>query len=333
MRDITSTVPSKIQHMRWKMVSQAVPAERADPRVEQYRDAERALWDHYGLEPVERFIRIHDPAARLRLIEVGSGSPTVFIPGTPGTGPYWGALLRELRGVQGLLLDRPGWGLSSPIDYSTERYADVIARVLVGVLDASGLERVNVVGHSIGNAWALRLAAAHPDRVNRVALIGGGPVVPEIVAPKFIKLLASPLGAVMVRLPQKADQVRAILRQSGHAATLHAGRIPDAFIQWRVALHGLTNSMRHERDMVRSLLGRGAWRPGLTFDDAELAGVRAPLPWVYGTADPVGSAEVWQRAADKLPKGELLLIDGAGHLPWLDDAKGIAARLNQFLGD
>jgi 2-hydroxy-6-oxonona-2,4-dienedioate hydrolase len=313
------------------MVSQAVPAKRTDPNLEQYREAERALWEHYGLEPVERFVEIEEPQARLRMIEVGWGEPTVFIPGTPGTGPYWGALLRELRGVRALLIDRPGWGMSSPIDYSTHRYPHVVAQVLAGVLDASGLDRVNVVGHSIGNVWALRLAAAHPERVKRVALIGGGPVVSEIVAPKFIKLLASPLGAVMVRLPQKAGQIRANLRQAGHAATLDAGRVPDAFVEWRVAFHRLTNSMRHEREMVRSLVGRGGWRPGLTFDGAELAEIRPPVLWIYGTADPVGSAEVWQRAVDLLPNGELRLIEGAGHLPWLDDPQGVAAPLDQFL--
>lgn len=313
------------------MVSQAVPAERTDPRVERYQEAERALWDHYGLEPAERFVEIDQPPARLRIIEVGSGEPTVFIPGTPGTGPYWGALLRTLRGVRALLLDRPGWGLSTPIDYSTDRYADVVARVISDALDATGLERVNVVGHSIGNVWALRLAAAHPDRVGRVALVGGGPVVPEIEAPKFIKLLASPLGAVIVRLPQKAGQIRAMLRQSGHAASLDAGRVPNAFIEWRVAFHRLTTSMRHEREMVRSLLGRGGWRSGLTFDDAELAAIRAPVLWTYGTADPVGSVEVWRRAVDRIPGGELHLMEGAGHLPWLDDPETIGTRLSQFL--
>lgn len=313
------------------MVSQAVAAGRTDRSVGQYRGAERALWDHYGLEPVERFVEIGGPQARLRMIEVGSGEPTLFIPGTPGTGPYWGALVRELPGVRALLLDRPGWGLSSPIDYSRHRYPDVVAEVLTGVLDASGLDRVNLVGHSIGNVWALRMAAARPERVNRVALIGGGPVVPEIAAPTFIKLLASPLGAVMVRLPQRAAQIRANLRDAGHAATLDAGGIPDEFVEWRAAFHRLTNSMRHERDMVRTLVGRDGWRPGLTLDDAELAAIRTPVLWIYGTTDPVGSAEVWRRAVDRLPSGELQLIEGAGHLPWLDNPHDVAALLDQFL--
>lgn len=313
------------------MVSQAVPAQRTDSKTERYRAAERALWNHYGLTAIERFVDIDRPRARLRIVEVGSGEPTLFIPGTPGTGPYWGGLLREMRGVRALLLDRPGWGLSSAVNYSTGRYDALVGDILAGVLGATNLERVNVVGHSIGNVWALRLAAAHPERVDRVALIGGGPVVPEVAPPPFIKLLASPLGALLVRLPQKAGQIRAILRQSGHAATLDAGRIPDAFFEWRVAFHRLTESMRHEREMVRSLLGRGGWRPGLTFDAAELAQIQAPVLWTYGTLDPVGSVEVWQRAVGQLPNGELRLVEGAGHLPWLDEPQSTASHLSRFL--
>ncbi len=71
------------------MVSQAVPAERTDSEAERYRAAERALWNHYGITATERFVDIDEPPARLRIVEVGSGAPTLFIPGTPGTGPYW----------------------------------------------------------------------------------------------------------------------------------------------------------------------------------------------------------------------------------------------------
>lgn len=50
--------------------------------------------------------------------------------------------------------------------------------------------------------------------------------------------------------------------------------------------------------------------------------------WTYGTADPVGSVEVWQRAVGQLPNGELWLIEGAGHLPWLDEPQSTASHLS-----
>jgi hypothetical protein len=76
----------------------AIAMTSAESRTERYREAERALWDYYGLEATERFIDPHSPAVRLRVLEVGSGEPLLFVPGTAGTGPYWGSLVRELPG-------------------------------------------------------------------------------------------------------------------------------------------------------------------------------------------------------------------------------------------
>jgi pimeloyl-ACP methyl ester carboxylesterase len=89
-----------------------------DPRSSRYRDAERMLWSYYGIEPVERYVELRSFPARLRILEVGSGEPVLFVPGTAGTGPVWGSLLSQLDGYRCLLLDRPGWGFSTPIDYA-----------------------------------------------------------------------------------------------------------------------------------------------------------------------------------------------------------------------
>jgi 2-hydroxy-6-oxonona-2,4-dienedioate hydrolase len=313
------------------MASQAVAVTANDERTSKYRDAEAALWDHYGLAPTERHVELRSPRAMLRVLEVGNGRPVLFVPGTPGTGPYWGGLVRQLPGIRSLLLDRPGWGLSDPIDYRGRDYGHLVADVLEGVLDALGLDEVDVVGNSIGDAWALRLAQLKPSRVGRVVLIGSGPLLPEVAAPPFIKLLASPIGALIVRLPMSANRVRALARDSGHGASLDAGRIPDVYVDWRVTFHRNTDSMRHERAMVRTLVGPRGWRPGLTFSDSELAAVRAPVLWLCGTEDPIGSLDLWRQAVGRMPDAELRVIDGAGHVPWLDDAEAVGGAIAAFL--
>ena len=175
--------------------------------------------------------------------------------------------------------------------------------------------------------WALRLAAQHPSRVRRVVLLGAGPIASDARVPGIIRLLASPAGALMVRMPGNRSRLRSILRQSGHGPSLDDGRIPDEFLDWRVSLERETESMRHERDMVCAIVKGKSYRPGLTFDDAELAAIRQPTLHVHGTSDEtVGPAESWQRVADTLPHGELRLIDGAGHMPWFDDPDRVAEQ-------
>jgi pimeloyl-ACP methyl ester carboxylesterase len=315
------------------MASAATATAPASTRTGRYLEAERRLWQHYGLEPRERFLELDAPAARLRVLEVGSGEPVLFVHGTVGPSA-WASLIGESPGFRSIVLERPGWGLSSAIDFSTQNYGDLVAHILTGALDALELERANVVGGSIGNVWVLRFASQHPSRVGRIVLMGGGPIVAEAAVPAIIRLLASPAGALMVRLPDNQARLRSILRQAGHEASLDAGRIPDEFIAWRVAVGRKTDSMKNEREMIREIVEGKSYRPGLTFDDAELAAVRHPTLHLYGTADhTVGSDEIWGRVADALPRGELRLIDGAGHMPWFDDAGAVAAEVSRFLSE
>jgi pimeloyl-ACP methyl ester carboxylesterase len=97
--------------------------------------------------------------------------------------------------------------------------------------------------------------------------------------------------------------IEAQLRQIGHGPSLDACRIPDEFIRWRLALTRDTDSMRHERAMVRAIATPRGFRPGLTLQDAELARIEQPTLHVFGTADPVGSVATWRRPAGLLPRG------------------------------
>lgn len=314
------------------MVGKVEATAMADSRAQRYRQAERALWGSYELEPAERFIDLDPPRVRLRVLEIGSGEPVLFVGGSGGTGPYWGPLVGELPGFRCIMVDRPGWGLSSPLDYSKHEYRTVAADLLSGVLDALALERAHVIGASIGNVWALGLAAARPSRVSRIVLLGGGPLVSEVRRPTFIRLLASPLGAIIIRIPQKPGRQRSILRGLGHGASLDARRMDD-YISWRVAFERNTDAMGGERDMVRSLVKGKGWRPGLTFEDRELAALQQSILMVYGTADPVGSVDTWERVLG-LPAGaELHLVDGAGHMPWFDEPSQVGEQVRCFLSE
>jgi pimeloyl-ACP methyl ester carboxylesterase len=296
-----------------------------------YRQAEQKLWDHYGLTPAERFVDVAEPAARLRVVEVGSGNPIVFLPGTMVTGPAWGPLVAKLAGQRCLLVDRPGEGLSSPVAYPPGRYDETVSAVVRGIFDELGLEHATVVGHSIGTVWALRAALAMPSRVAAVVLLGSGPVVDELEVPSFIARIASPLGALIVRLPFSPDRARSMMRDSGHSASLDAGGIPDELPAWMAAFARDTPSMRHERAMVRTLVGRGGWKRGLTLDDGELGAIEPTVTWVVGSADPIGSVHLWKRVARRMPRAEVTIIDNAGHLPWLDDPATVADAIRRAM--
>lgn len=283
------------------------------------RESEAKVWDHWGVVPEERILEIGSGSSRLRIQEVGSGQPVLFVHGTGGYGPYWAPLLAELNGYRCIVLDRPGWGGSDPVDFPQSGFRDFSADLLRKVLDALEVDKVRLVGASIGDTWALALATKYPDRVHSVALLGGGPLTDAVKIPGVIRLLRSPLGALMSkgRFSEKMEISQA--RRSGHGPALDNGRMPQVYVDWKVEMTNNTDWRVNEREMVRAVAGRREWKPGLTFDPDDLSSVSVPLLMIYGTGDPIATVETWQDVVAQVPNGRLDIMDGAGHLPWFDD--------------
>ena len=300
--------------------------------TDRYHEAERALWTRYGLAPAERFIELREPRARLRVLDIGFGEPVLLVHGLLGPDAF-APLVRELRDFRCLVLDRPGWGLSTRIDYASSRHGSLVAIVLKDVLAGLGLDRAHVVGASFGTLWALRFAKAQPERVDRVVLIGAGPVLVEQRVPLWLRIMASPLGALMLRKTSLGD-LRSILRQTGHAESLDDGRIPDELLAWRLAASRDTEAMRSERDMLRDSLvswPTGRWRAGALFAPPELRAIPQRTLYLHSAADPVGQIGIARRITDLLPHGKLDVVDGQSHEPWLEDPRGVANRVTSFL--
>jgi hypothetical protein len=68
------------------VATSAIAPTAASARTERYLEAERRLWQHHGLEPNERFLEHGAPAARPRVLRVGSGEPVLFVHGTVASG-------------------------------------------------------------------------------------------------------------------------------------------------------------------------------------------------------------------------------------------------------
>ena len=256
-------------------------------RLARYRQAEQDLWHAYGLEPIERFVEVSLPRAvvRLRVLEIGAGEPAVFIPGTGGTGPYWAPLIRELPGIRCVMIDRPGWGLSSPLDYRDRDYGETAAAILGGALDAWAWIGSTSSGHRIGDLWGLRLAQREPGRVRRIVALGGGPIA-DLPAPRFIRLLASPLGALLVGSHRTSGCSAASWGRLATARSLTAGRMDDFF---RGALPSTAKRHRCKTNgRWRSILLRDGWRAGFVPTDADLGAVTAPFRMVYRLGRPDG---------------------------------------------
>ncbi|TXT29932.1 MAG: 2-hydroxy-6-ketonona-2 4-dienedioic acid hydrolase [Rhodocyclaceae bacterium] len=115
--------------------------------------------------------------------DVGSGAPVLLIHGSgPGVTAWanWRLVLPELAETcRAIAPDMVGFGYTerpADIQYSTDGWVDHA----IGLLDALGIEKTDLIGNSFGGAIALALAIRHPQRVRRLVLMGSVGVPFEI---------------------------------------------------------------------------------------------------------------------------------------------------------
>jgi pimeloyl-ACP methyl ester carboxylesterase len=305
-------------------------------KLERYRAAERRLWDKLGTEPVERFVTLPS-GGRVRVQELGDGPPVLFVHGVSVAGTSWCTLAAAMDGCRRILLDRPGCGLSDPIVGGPLRTVDQVAafadRLVPDVLDALELDTAAVLSTSYGGWFALRGAAAAPDRIERIVeyscLIGA----PAGRAPMTVRMAAIPgMSSMMSHLPVTRSMVKSMLRQIGMRRAVDSGTFDADMVDWFVSLlrdtDTFANDQRSAPDVVTPIRGhnRRVW-----FTDDLLAKVTMPVLFLWGDEDTNGGADVARQLAPRLPDARLEIIPEAGHAPWLDELELCTRRTMEFL--
>jgi 2-hydroxy-6-oxonona-2,4-dienedioate hydrolase len=304
--------------------------------LDRYRQVEARLWEKFGVTPVERWVTLASGGA-VRVQEIGSGDPLLFIHGASVAGTSWCSLAAALDGFRCILLDRPGCGLSDPIAggplatlHDVESYAD---RLVPEVLDALELDRATLMSTSYGGLFAFRGAAAAPARIDRIVeyswLIGA----PTDRAPLSMRLGAIPgMKSVMTRMPVTRGVVKSLLRQVGMKRAVASGTFDDDMIEWLLALLRHTDTLRNEMQSLPAVITpiRGTNRELLLTDEL-LARLAMPVLFLWGDEDTNGGAAVARGFAPRLPNAQLEIIPEAGHAPWIDELEICAQRTREFL--
>src|SRR4051812_42336539 len=179
-----------------------------------FEDAERRLFDHYGVAFERRSVALRDPPATVAVRESGTGDPVLFVHGSGMSGATWAPLLPHLPDRRAILVDLPGFGLSEPYSYAGRPLRAHAVAQLTSLLDALGLDRVPIVGTSLGGMWALCLALDRPTRVSAVVSLGMPAVaLPGVRGDPFFTLMTIPgLGRVASRVLPAPPSAKATRR-------------------------------------------------------------------------------------------------------------------------
>ena len=253
----------------------------------------------------------------------GDGEVILFLHGGGLTAHTWDIVCLALRSdYHCIALDQRGHGdtdWSTDLDYGIEAHAADIA----AFADELGLERFVLVGQSLGGMAGMLYASRRSECLRALVLVDVGPVV---------RLDGANRVADFVMAPAELDSVDAFVEK---ARSFNTRRDP------RLLRISLLHNLRQ--------LPNGKWtwkydrrhlsREGFEELTRELGQLRTELPRITCPALVVrgGSSDVFsdadaEHAADLLPNGSWVRIDGAGHTVQGDNPKALADELRAFLG-
>jgi pimeloyl-ACP methyl ester carboxylesterase len=257
-------------------------------------------------------------AARLYLLEVGPHStthpPLVLFhgAGSGGNRVFYPVLAALSSKRHVIAVDLPGFGRS---ERRGDDFApDQMVRQVASVVDALGVRRIDVLGHSSGGPLALLFAAQSPKLVRRLVLLDPvGVLRPET-------LLRSQLHGELNDMRGGSPLAAGIVEKSGDALVNFvalfvgsAGGVADA---------GLAGSSPTAL-LAMALLDYNF--------GAALFGIRAPTLLVWGDRDDVAPVRIAQVLEDRIPDSKLSFLKDSGHVPMRDQPAALVELVTSYL--
>jgi len=255
--------------------------------------------------PTESVLELRDGRFKIRLLDAGEGDPVLFLHGAGGL--FWDPMLDAVAaGHRVVAPEHPGAGDSQGLEHVEDLWDLVL--YYNELLDRLELPRVSILGHSFGGMVAAEIAANNPERVAKLALIA--PIglwlddhpVPDFsgVPPERIPelVLADPQGPVAALMPAPDP--------SNPESLFKAAMTMASILQfiWPLPDKGLSKRLYR---------------------------VKAPTLLVWGAQDKLVDPAYGEAFAAAIAGARLEVIDGAGHLPNLEQPEQTIGLLTEFL--
>ncbi len=246
----------------------------------------------------------------------GDGAPLLMIAGLSSDSQSWMPVVPHLSPHYQLIMpDNRAVGRTEPADAETS--IEQMAEDCAALLDALGLDRVRVLGHSMGGIVGMHMAAQWPDRVDRLVIAASGPAH----SARRVSLIDT-----LVALGEAGTSDDLWFRSLFHwlfappffddPAVLDNAVKLSATYPYRQSIA----AMRRQADAIAR------------YDARDIAGrIKAPTLAVLGGKDLLFPPEEGSQALQSIGNIQIEILPDAAHSLHWDDPKGFSERLLAFL--
>jgi pimeloyl-ACP methyl ester carboxylesterase len=249
----------------------------------------------------------------------GAGQPLVLISGLGYPLWQWHKMVPFLEEhFQVVTFDNRGVGLS---DKPAGPYtAQMLAADTAGLLDALGIEKAIIVGHSMGGFVAQAMALDFPEKVEKLILCStnfGGPHHVPVTA-EAMKVLTDVTSDALTR------HKNGLVVSTGSGWAEKNPAMIEAWIEWRVA-----NPIEPAPYQAQLAIGLGLMTEAAAFE-VKLPRVNVPTLILFGAHDKVVPPDNAALLAEKIADSKVLIFPDAGHFFPIEIAEAASRAITDF---
>lgn len=281
----------------------------------------------YTEASTSRFAQISEGGLDLKVHynDTEKGKETVVL--LHGSGPGasgWANFNRNVdplaaAGYRVVLLDAPGWSKSDPI-VSTGSRSQLNADALKGLLKVLDIDKVHVVGNSMGAHSAVAFALANPEHVGKLVLMGGG------------------TGGVSSFVPMPTEGIKLIGALYREPTIENLKRMMSVFVYdtsaltedlFKARLNNMLSRRDHLENFVKSVQANPKQFPDVGHRLGEVA---AETLIIWGRDDRFVPLDTGLRLVAGLQKADLHVFSRCGHWAQWEHADKFNRMVIEFLG-
>lgn len=250
---------------------------------------------------------------KIHYSDSGTGSVIVLLHGYLETSEIWQGFANELsKGFRVIAMDLPGHGLSD--NFSKVHSMEFMASALKKLLDSTGIDRIFLVGHSMGGYVTLAFLDLFPEYLSGYCLFHSHPI---------------------------ADSPETVEKRINDISFVMAGKkdflIPDSIKRMfaNVNIEKLRSEIHRSNEIASKIPGPGitAVLSGMMARPSRLDVVeegRVPFLWILGELDNYINCEVIQQKVKLPPNADVIILKNSGHMGFIEEEDLSVKYLTEF---
>ncbi len=269
------------------------------------------------------FVRVGD--YNIHYVEAGRGEPMIMIHGWLCWGAYWKKIIPLISNRYHVYApDLLGHGISDkPLGKEVSYGTDAQAERIIAFMNALGIRKAVLVGHSMGGEIAAKVTLAEPERVKGLVLVcaAGMEQTPKLL-PWYVRFFRA------VHLENAVANMldEGMIRR--HVPSLmfyKENRMPDEFVK-DIVMTNLKD--KTDRKAMSRVTREGLFR---NFLDSRCGEIKAPTLVISAKYDIVVKPAMGERYSSLIPGSQYVCIDRAAHMvPW-EQPDQVAAAIVVFM--